>query len=54
MGKNKVNNKKYAVKMIPKKDKYGNNSKAFVEEEKSILSSLDSEYVCRLIEFFEN
>ena len=48
LAKKKKNMKQeYAVKIINKKDKYGQNTKSIVEEEKRILSILNSKYVCK-------
>ena len=53
MAQSKIDKKRYAVKVVNKKDKHGTPTKQIVEEEKKILSILNSEYICRMDEFFE-
>lgn len=48
-----MNDRKVAVKIVSKKDKHGSPTKGIVEEEKRILTLLDSEHICKLEEFFE-
>lgn len=48
LAKNRDNERKYAVKIVAKKDKNGACTKNIVEEEKKILRVLNSDYVCRM------
>ena len=54
LARSKSDNRKYAVKIVNKKDKHGSPTKQIVEEEKKILGILNSSYICKMIEFFED
>ena len=49
LARNKSDNKKFAVKIVNKKDKHGSPTKQIVEEEKRILAMLESDYVCKMV-----
>lgn len=49
----KKNDQKVAVKIVSKKDKHGVSTKGITEEEKRILTIMNSDYVCKMLEFYE-